>query len=187
MGIDVVFHSAPDDETAAAAQRAPGGPLGWSRPAPAPSRRWWRRSATVVQQHQPQGEDPWPVCDGFLTRGYDGVVTMGTLEELLTGRPYDDLERDPRWGGPLGHPSPDDDRGGGTLTTTLREARAEADAAQLAYVVDPWAHTEELRPPDGGAVHELDVAAHLEFLHSLRDLARRAKACDHHLYWYFEL
>ncbi|WP_404385179.1 hypothetical protein LL946_04455 [Knoellia locipacati] len=180
MGIDVVFHSAPDDETAAAAQQAPGGPLGWSRPAQTPRPRWWRRTTPVV-------EDPAPVCDGFLTRGYDGVVTMGTLEELLTGRPYDDLERDPRWGGPVGHQSPDDNRGGCTLTTTLRDALAEADDAQLSYVVEPWAHTEELAPTDGGAVHELDLAAHLEFLHALRDLARRAKASDHGLYWYFEL
>lgn len=58
-----------------------------------------------------------PAFDGFSARGYDPVVTMGTLEEFLTGRDFDSILGDSRSGG-----GPSDDGqapdGQGVITLT---------------------------------------------------------------------
>jgi hypothetical protein len=74
--------------------------------------------------------------------GIDPVVQGGTLEELLTGRPHEDIEHDPRWGQSLAV------RDGGqrlvlTLTDGLVDALAAADGERLAAVAVPWSQTEE--------------------------------------------
>jgi hypothetical protein len=74
--------------------------------------------------------------------GIDPEVQCGTLEELLTGRSYDEISEDPRWGEPIAA------QGGGErlvqrLTDGLLDALAGADAARLAEVAVPWAETEE--------------------------------------------
>jgi hypothetical protein len=107
-------------------------------------------------------------------------VTLGTLEELLTGRPYDEIAADPRCGAAVldGEP-PDPDRGVVTLTDSLRDALAGADDERLAAVVQLWSRSEELSDPDGD---ELIHEEHMTFLRPLRDLAASALAKGQHLY-----
>ena len=56
--------------------------------------------------------------------GIDPVVQGGTLEELLTGRPYEDIEQDPRWGQSLAVRD-----GGQRLVLTLTDGLVDALAA----------------------------------------------------------
>lgn len=98
--------------------------------------------------------------------GIDPVVTCGTLKELLTGRPFEQVLQDPRRTQPLAI------REGGErlvvpLTEGLVDALAGADADRLAEVVAPWSQTEEFwgrRDPN-----ELSTV-----LHDLAQLARDA-------------
>jgi hypothetical protein len=74
--------------------------------------------------------------------GVDPVVQGGTLEELLTGRAYEQIEEDPRWAQSLAV------REGGerlvlTLTDGLVDALAQASDERLAEVAVPWSETEE--------------------------------------------
>ena len=88
-----------------------------------------------------------PICPGkayptLADTGIDPVVQAGTLEELLTGRPYEEIEQDPRWGRTLAS------RNGGerlinTLTDTLADALAAAGPEELAAAAAPWSQTEE--------------------------------------------
>lgn len=177
MGRDVAFFSTPDDKSAATAESRPGGPLGWPVVVGERKTGWFRK--------EPIFEESGPAFDGFAARWYD-PVTMGTLEALLTGRSYDDIASDPAWATGV-TPDNDEDHGVLTLRTNLRDAMAEATAEQLTAVVKPWSETEEFTLGTDGEVTQEDRDAHLEFLRELRDLARRAKANDHRLYWYFEL
>ena len=122
-----------------------------------------------------------PAWPGLAVRGYDPMVTMGTLEALLTDRPYDEVTADPRWGGAPG--PADEDSGVVSLTDTLRNAIAAASDEALAAAAEPWSRTEELRQ-DGD---DVPVADHLDFLRRLRELARTAVADGHGLYCYYEL
>lgn len=80
----------------------------------------------------------------------------------------------------------DENHGVLTLGSNLRDALAGATDEQLATVVIPWSKTEEFtRSTDGVVTHE-DRDTYLDFLHQLRELARRARANGHRLYWYFE-
>lgn len=179
MSIDVALFSAVDDVSAAAAERRPGGPLGW------PVQVGVRKLG--VFRREPIVEAAGPAFDGFAARGYDGAVNMGTLEELLTGTPYDSLATDPRWGGSLADDDAPEGCGALTLTQTLRDALAETDDRTLEAIVRTWASTEELRPPDDGSPTQEDLDDHLTFLKALRNLAVRAKDNGHQLYWYFML
>jgi hypothetical protein len=177
MGLDVAFFAAPDDEAALEAERRAGGPLGWPRLTGHRKSGLFRKEPIVTELG--------PAFDGFAARGYDPVVTLGTLEELLTGRTFASITDDPRSGG-----SPGDDEGVPedhgviTLTDSLRDALASADDSRLAEVVGPWSQTEELQQPGW---EEVTPAEHLEFMRALRDLARRAAGAGHRLYCYFAL
>lgn len=97
----------------------------------------------------------------------DPVVQGGTLEELLTGRSYDAIEQDPRWGTTLA------ERDGGerlvlTVTDSLVDALATADGDRLGAVAVPWSQTEEF----GGAADPETLRVQLLLLSSLAREAR---------------
>jgi len=177
VSITVAFFLAADDDEAAEAEARPGGPLGWPVEVGVRKAGLFRREPII--------EELGPAYDGFAARGYDGVVNMGTLEELLTGRPYADLEEDPRWGWSVSDDPATEEDGALTITDSLRDALAATSDSKLAEVVLPWASTEELGPRGGGDPTLEDLAGHLVFLTELRDLAVRGKAADKRLYWYF--
>jgi hypothetical protein len=109
-----------------------------------------------------------PALDSVLAAGIDPVVQAGTLEALLTDRPYDDLESDPQWSLILA------ERNGGEqlvvrVTDSLVNALAQADPDRLSSVATPWSQTEEF----WGQARPEDLAA---VLHRLARLAQKARA-----------
>ncbi len=169
------FSAACDAEAATAVDRIGGpGSDGRDEPdEPTPKRRGlFRRRAEPAPHDTEPAEllEPFDTVHGFV----DPVVQLGTLEELLTGRPYDDVVDDPRSGHVVAS------RDGGerlvvTLTDALAAALREASDDRLAEVAVPWVQTEEFW--DEG---DPDVAA--EFLRDLAALARRAHAHGRCLY-----
>lgn len=175
MGMNLAYFTASDDGEALKAERRAGGPLGW--PQVTGCRKWG------LLGKEPIVTRLGPAFDGFATRGYDPVVNMGTLEELLTGRSFEAIMDDPRSGGsPCDSEGAPEDHGVITLTDSLRDALANADDSRLTGVVGPWSETDELQQPGWDDVSQ---AEHLKFLRNLRDLARRAKDADQRLYCYF--
>lgn len=148
-------------------------PSSWAR-----VKRGWFRKEPVV-------EELGPAHEAFAARGYDPLVTLGTLEELLTGGPYDEIAADPRCGAAVLDGEPlDPDLGAVTLTDSLRDALAGADDERLAAVVQLCSRTEELSDPDGD---EGTREEHMTFLRSLRDLAASALAKGQRLYCYWQV
>jgi hypothetical protein len=176
VGIDLAYFAAEDDNSAAAAEARPGGPLGW------PTVTGHRKVGLF--RKEPIVESLGPVYEGFQARGYDPVVTLGTLESLLRGIEYDALENDPRWGGSPSDEEAPDDRAVLTVTDTLRDALADASDDDLRRVVDPWSRTEELTMEGW---EDVTVEDHVEFLRKLRDLASSARRREHRLYCYYEV
>ncbi|WP_100498077.1 hypothetical protein [Geodermatophilus chilensis] len=176
MGVDHTYFAARGDADAAAAGSRPGGPLGG--PTVTGTRRigWFRREPVTVELGP-----AWP---GFTTRGWEPTVLMGTLEELLTVRPYDDVAADPRFACAPGTGPDDADDVVVTLTDTLRDALAAASDERLHEVAASWRRTEELQQPRWEATA---VEEHVGILRRLRDLARRAAADGHRLYCHVEL
>ena len=100
-------------------------------------------------------------------------MQLGTLEELLTGRPYAEVVGDPRSGHDLAM------RDGGerlvvTLTDPLTAILAEASDETLERMARPWSETEEF----WNAADPTDLA---EILKELAGLAQRARAGDQKL------
>jgi hypothetical protein len=119
-----------------------------------------------------------PSAGGFDTVGLKGiepVVQMGTLEELLTGRPYDEIIQDPRQGGDICHREDDGEHGVLSLTDSLAAALADADRQRLAEVAEPWSETEEFWG-------DADPDILTDVLWELAELARRARDRGHRLY-----
>lgn len=115
-----------------------------------------------------------PAFDTVSAGGIDPVVMMGTLEELLTGRPYDEVTNDPR----SGHIVAIRDEGQllvVALTDALSRALAAASPQRLADVAVLWAATEEF----GGQADPHDLAI---VLNELSGLAGRAQAKGERLY-----
>jgi hypothetical protein len=115
-----------------------------------------------------------PAFDTVSAGGIDPVVMMGTLEELLTGRPYDEVTNDPR----SGHIVAIRDEGQllvVALTDALSRALAAASPQRLADVAVPWAAIEEF----GGQADPHDLAM---VLNELSGLAGRAQAKGERLY-----
>lgn len=105
-------------------------------------------------------------------RGVDPVVQMGTLEELLTGQPYEEILD--------GDGDVVADRDGGErivarLSTGVAEALAGASDERLAEVAVPWSQTEEFWG-------EGDPDALAAFLRDLAALARDARGRGQRLY-----
>jgi hypothetical protein len=110
--------------------------------------------------------DTGPALGVVRDTGIDPLVQMGTLEELLTGRPYDDVLDDPRCADALvvrdrGH------RVVVTVTDDLVQALARAEQETLDAVAMPWARTEEFR----GRAHPEQLATLLSDLSALARLA----------------
>ncbi|MBC6461423.1 hypothetical protein [Actinomadura sp. HBU206391] len=118
--------------------------------------------------------------DVLATKGIDPVVQMGTLEALLTGRPYKEVIRDPRQGDELRRSAEAAEHGVATLTDSLAAALADADQRRLAEVAVPWSETDEFW---GQADPEILAG----FLGELADLARRARDAGHRLYCWWSL
>lgn len=114
------------------------------------------------------------VYDTLSVQGIEPVVQLGTLEELLTNRPYDEVADNPRNGHAVAV------RGNGerlvlTITDSLATALAQATDEDLQRIAVPWSQTEEF----WGAA-DPDVLGSV--LIDLADLARRADANGNRLY-----
>ena len=180
MGVLFDYFSAPSDEAAASTIDRVGGPGSQavlaSPPAMLTKRRglFGRKPSEPVQEPQFTEDVSLPLFDTLAVKGIDPLVQLGTLEELLTGRPYDDVVEDPRSGKDLAS------RNGGevlvlTITDTLTAALLSASDERLAGVAVPWSQTEEF----WGQGDPADLA---DFLRDLAALARRADAAGHKLY-----
>jgi hypothetical protein len=170
------FAAGSDSEAGSVIDRVggPGSPAAQiSPPTPAGKRRWFGRKPSSPRPSITS--DPGLVIfDTVSVKGIDPLVQLGTLEELLTGRPYDEVVEDPRAGQIV------ESRHGGerlvcTLTDSLTTALARASDEELHRVAQPWAQTEEFW---GGA----DPGGLAEFLVELAGLARRAQANGRRLY-----
>ena len=143
MGVLYDYFSAASDEEAASVIDRVGGPGSPATIVPPgePKRGIFgrkRRPAATTN-----GTDPeQTVFDTVSGNNIDPVVQLGTLEELLTGRSFDDVMDDPRSGHAVA------DRDGGerlvlTLTDALSAALASATDESLEQVAVPWSQTEE--------------------------------------------
>lgn len=182
MGVMFDYFAAPSDEAAAATIDRVGGPGSQTAVAAAPvAPVQEKRGLFMRKRSEPAPQTPpfindetLVVFDTLSVKGIDPLVQLGTLEELLTGRPYDDVVEDERSGKDLAS------RNGGeclvlTITDTLCAGLAAASDEQLAEVAVPWSQTEEF----WGQGDPTDLT---EFLRELAALARRADAAGHKLY-----
>lgn len=186
MGVMYDYFSAPSDEAAASTIDRVGGPgsqavLAPAAPVPPPARRglFGRRRPDSLPRPQFGTDESLVVFDTLSVKGIDPVVQMGTLEEVLTGRPYDDVTDDPRSGEVLASR----DGGAGlvlTITDQLAAALTAASDERLAEVAVPWSRTEEF----WGTADPGDLA---EFLRDLAGLARRAEVAGQRLYCWLSL
>ena len=115
------YFSAASDEAAAGVIDRAGGP-GEPAVAPAPVKRGWFGRTSSPSPVQDMG----PAFDTVSAGGIDPVVMMGALEELLTGRPYDEVTNDPR----SGHIVAIRDEGPHDLAMVLNELSGLAGRAQ---------------------------------------------------------
>jgi hypothetical protein len=117
----------------------------------------------------------------FVGLKIDPYVQMGTLEALLTGRPYDEITNRPRHACDIAPgPGVDSEQGVMALTDEFADALATATDAQLAAAAEPWAGTDEF---SGWAEpRELE-----EVMRDLRGLAQRASEEGRRLYCWMSL
>lgn len=168
------FSAASDEEAGSAIERAdgPGFPA-TIVPPPEPKRGIFGRKRP--QPAPTSGIDlELAVFDTVSAKDIDPVVQLGTLEELLTGRSFDDVVDDPRSGHAVAV------RDGGerlvlTLTDALSLALASASEEALEQVAVPWSETEEF----WNAADPADLAG---FLKDLAGLARRSGGSGKRLY-----
>lgn len=178
VGVDYAYFSAHSDAEAATTIDRVGGPATQDVPAVEPAateqgRGWWRRRRAPETRFV---SDPsLPVLDHVELRGIDPLAQIGTLEALLTGRTYEQVDADERNG--LVVAQDEDSTAVVTLTDSVRDALASADGRELDRVVDTWLRTEEFAGYD--AEDRQSVTA---VLGDLAALARRARADDLHLY-----
>lgn len=167
MGLLFDYFAANSDEDAGTAIYRLGGPGAHSAPGnPPPSERrgWFRRSPATPDATA--GLIP-AAFDTVQDTGIDPVVQMGTLEELLTGRPYDEVVADPRSGHQIAIRD-NGERAVCTVTQTLTEALANLPRARAHEVAAAWAQTEEF----WGAADPDDLQSVLLDLSALADRAR---------------
>lgn len=176
VGVLFDYFAAASDEEAAAVIDRVGGPGSQATRASAPTES---KRGIFGRKRQPSepaiGTDPDLVVHRTVSvKGIDPVVQLGTLEALLTGRPYDDVVEDPRSGHDVAT------RDGGerlvvALTDSLTSALTGATDEVLDRVAVPWSETEEFV----NAAEPSDLA---EFLKALAALAREADTSGQRLY-----
>lgn len=103
-----------------------------------------------------------PVLDAV-----DPTVQAGTLQELLTGEPYDSITGERSWARLVSEPD-HDSAWVVSLPGTFTDALAGASDERLAEIVGPWSETEEFW--DSG-----DPETLLPMLRDWRALARAAR------------
>jgi len=175
MGVLFDYFSAATDEEAGAVLDRPGGPGSDEVivPKAEPKRGIFglkRRPAAPAIDAAPEQFR----YDVVSVTDIDPVVQLGTLEELLTGRAYDDIVDDARSGHAVAI------RDGGerlvlTLTDSLSAALANASNDFLEQVAGPWSETEEFWDA-------ADPRVLADFLKELSGLARRAAESRNRLY-----
>lgn len=113
--------------------------------------------------------------DGVVSaEGVDPMALLGSLEELLTGRPYEDIWAGPR-SGLLIADGGDGHRIVVAVSDELSAALADASDEQLAQVAVPWSQTEEF-------AGEADPEQLAEVLGGLATLAQRAGVAEQRLF-----
>lgn len=180
MGVLLDYFPAGSDEEAAAVIDRPGGP---GYPAVAVPSAATKRGFFGLRRRTPapvitSAAAP-VVYDTVSVKGIDPVVQLGTLEELITGRAFDDILDDPR----SGHTVAMRDEGEllvVTLTDSLSKALAGVDDDVFEQVAVPWSESEEFF----GAADPRDLA---DFLKDLSAMARRAEAAGQSLYCWASL
>lgn len=161
MGVLFEYFAAPSPEAAAATIDWAGGPSQPPASATRGLRGMFSRRAKVV--------DPSPAVAYRTVRdaGVDPVVQAGTLEEILTGRPIEEILDS------QGASSIAERDGGQQLVSKVSDALVDALAAaspeSLAAAAEPWSQTEEF----WGAGDPEALAA---LLTELADLARYARS-----------
>ncbi|WP_456845973.1 hypothetical protein [Cellulomonas sp. P5_C6] len=170
MSVLCEYFAAPSDAAAAAVVDRLGGPADASGAPVTKTRGFFHRKAEPV--HVPGGPVvAYPTVDGG---GIEPVVQLATLEEILTGRSYDDVIDGLEEGNVVA------ERDGGQrlvvrLTPTLTAALVDSSADTLAAAALPWSQTEEFWG-------EADPAPLAGFLGRLADLARGAREAGDTLY-----
>jgi hypothetical protein len=152
------YFIAPGDEAAAATIDWVGGP---SKP---PEGRGLIRRR--------QSSSPYPTLP---LAGIEPTTMMGKLEELLTGRSFDEILADPS-----GHQVAIRDGGERivwALTDNLQNALSNADAARLREVAAPWTAPDDFYGPI-----DADAARASEALLALAALVRAGKQEGQRLY-----
>lgn len=175
MGVLYDYFSAASDEEAASVIDRVGGPGSPATivPPAVPKRGIFGRKRQPAAPTNGTDAEP-TVFDTVSGNSIDPVVQLGTLEELLTGKSFDDVMDDPR----SGHAAADRDGGERlvlTLTEALSTALASASDEALEQVAVPWSETEEFWDA-------ADPAVLAGFLKDLAGLARRSKASGQRLY-----
>ncbi|MET8760634.1 hypothetical protein [Lentzea sp. NPDC004782] len=112
------------------------------------------------------GPGRFPVVE---TKWLDAAVVMGQLEELLTGRPYDEVVEDSRWAEDLAVA-----HGGELLVLTVTDGLRDALASVAQPAAADWARIEELRG--------IDVSLLEDVLGQLKALAAAAVRTGERLY-----
>jgi hypothetical protein len=162
------FIAASDVEAASTIDRA-GGPGQPRRLEPVPER------CGLFRRRVPTAPSPVdePIFPTLTSKGIDPVVNMGTLEELLTGRSFEQiLESNVD---PVVASADGGERLVVRLTNEVTDALRAAPDALLVTVSTPWAQTEEL---DGMT----DPETLTRFLRELSLLAKTARSEGRHLY-----
>lgn len=165
MGLLTDYFAAPTDDAAAAVLHRVGGPgsqkVATERPGPVKRGLFGKKqSGPVIEVVTDTSLTPFDMVD---LGGIDPIVQMGTLEEILTGRDYDEVVSENRVIA---------DADGGEqlvvrLSAELTAALSDATDATLADAAARWSQTEEF----WGAADPTDLA---EQLRELGGLARRA-------------
>jgi hypothetical protein len=174
MAVFFDYFSAGSDEQAASVIDRPGGP---GRAFAALTAQDSGRRGLFRRKTSGWSGPATDAPDQFFTvfgDGIDPVVQIGTFQELLTGRAYDDIVEDPRSGHAVAQRD-DGERLVLTLTDTLRDALAATSAERLAELAVPWSQTEEFWGQG-------DPEILSTFLTGLAGLARQAQDKHERLY-----
>ena len=99
MGVLLDYFAAPSDEAAASTIDRLGGPGSREVEAlpEAPKRGLFGRKRSAADPVV-RSDESLEVYDTLSVKGIDPLVQLGTLEEVLTGRSYDEIVEDPRSG-----------------------------------------------------------------------------------------